>query len=247
VLLGVTGSVAAVKWEALALLLLPWADVRVLHSAAGARFAPLCAGYAPEAHAAWLAAAAAARGGADGCAVAAEAVAAAGADAALPPPSARLGLLLDACEWGGSFVAVGSDAVPHIELRRWADLLIIAPCSANTLARLAGGAADNLLTCVARAWPFSGGAEGGAAPRVAKPVLVAPAMNTAMWEHPVTAQHLRTLEGWGFTIVPPVEKRLACGDVGVGAMAAVELVAAAAQAALGLLGGGGGERRKTSL
>ena len=164
----------------------------------------------------------------------------AGADAALPPPAARLGLLLDACEWA-SLGAAGADAaVPHIELRRWADLLIIAPCSANTLARIAGGAADNLLTCVARAWPFAcaegggGGGGGGGPPRAAKPVLLAPAMNTAMWEHPVTAQHLRAVEGWGFTVIPPVEKRLVCGDVGVGAMAAAEDIAAAARAALGL-------------
>jgi hypothetical protein len=211
--------VAAVKWESLALLLLPWADLRVVHTSAGARFAPLCAGYAPESHAAWCAAAETVGAGAG-----------AGADAALPPDGARLGLLLDACEWS-SFGVVGADAVPHIELRRWADLLLVAPCTAHTLARLAGGAADNLLTSVARAWPFSGG---GGSPRVAKPVLVAPAMNTAMWEHPVTAQHLATIQGWGFAVVPPVEKRLACGDVGMGAMAAPVDVAAAARAALGL-------------
>jgi phosphopantothenoylcysteine decarboxylase len=233
IVLGVTGSVAAVKWETLALLLLPWADLRVLHTASGARFAPLCEGYAPAAHAAWRAAAAAARGGGGGGG-------GAGADAALPPPAARLGLLLDACEWASLGAAgVVDAAVPHIELRRWADLLIIAPCSANTLARIAGGAADNLLTCVARAWPFAGaegggGGGGGGPRRAAKPVLLAPAMNTAMWEHPVTAQHLRAVEGWGFTVVPPVEKRLACGDVGVGAMAAAEDIAAAARAALGL-------------
>jgi phosphopantothenoylcysteine synthetase/decarboxylase len=146
----------------------------------------------------------------------------------------------DAESTAAALIQCADAAVPHIELRRWADLLIIAPCSANTLARIAGGAADNLLTCVARAWPFAcaegggGGGGGGGPPRAAKPVLLAPAMNTAMWEHPVTAQHLRAVEGWGFTVIPPVEKRLVCGDVGVGAMAAAEDIAAAARAALGL-------------
>ena len=57
-------------------------------------------------------------------------------------------------------------------------------------------------------------------------------MNTAMWEHPATAAHLGALRAWGFGVVPPVAKRLACGDVGVGAMAGVAEVVAAARAAL---------------
>ena len=69
----------------------------------------------------------------------------------------------------------------HIELRRWADLFVIAPLDANTLAKLAGGLADNCLSCVWRAWDL------------ARPVVLAPAMNTLMWEHPLTARHLRTL------------------------------------------------------
>ena len=96
-----------------------------------------------------------------------------------------------------------------VQLRKWADLLLIAPLSANTLAKLAGGLADNLLTCVARAWAFS------------KPLLVAPAMNTAMWEHPLTASQLALLVTWGVRVVPPVVKVLACGDEGRGAMASV--------------------------
>lgn len=111
----------------------------------------------------------------------------------------------DAKEWG-SWNALG-DTVLHIELRRWADVLVIAPASANTLAKVAGGLADNLVTCVARAWPWGD-----------KPVVIAPAMNTAMWTHPVTPEHLERVERYGARIVPPVAKVLACGDHGVGAM-----------------------------
>ena len=109
------------------------------------------------------------------------------------------------------------DPVLHIELRRWADLFIIAPLSANTLAKLAGGLCDNLLTCVSRAWRIG---EAGAGP-----MIVAPAMNSEMWLHPVTAVQIRTVTEWGITVIPPVEKKLACGDIGVGGMEAPELIA----------------------
>ncbi|XP_020850279.1 phosphopantothenoylcysteine decarboxylase isoform X3 [Phascolarctos cinereus] len=64
-------------------------------------------------------------------------------------------------------------------------------------------------TCVIRAWDR------------AKPLLFCPAMNTAMWEHPITAQHVEQLKGFGYTEVPCVAKKLACGDEGLGAMAEV--------------------------
>jgi phosphopantothenoylcysteine decarboxylase len=73
------------------------------------------------------------------------------------------------------------DEVLHIQLRRWADLFLIAPLDANTLAKLAVGLSDNCLTCVWRAW------------EPARPVVLAPAMNTLMWEHPLTRRHLRCL------------------------------------------------------
>src|SRR3954452_1866261 len=73
------------------------------------------------------------------------------------------------------------DPVLHIELRRWADLLLVAPLDANTLAKLANGLADNCLTCVYRAWDQG------------RPVILAPAMNTLMWEHPLTLRHFRQL------------------------------------------------------
>ncbi|KAI8468368.1 MAG: flavoprotein [Monoraphidium minutum] len=150
-----------------------------------------------------------------------------------PLPEAVLPLLGDEDEWR-QWKQVG-DPVVHIELRRWADLLLVAPLSANTLAKAAGGLCDNLLTCVVRAWDFG------------RPLLVAPAMNTLMWESPFTAQHLAVLEALGARTIPPVGKRLACGDVGLGAMAAPEDIALACieelgrrASARGGAGGGGG-------
>lgn len=99
------------------------------------------------------------------------------------------------------------DKVLHIELRKWADGMIIAPLSANTLAKIANGLCDNLLTCIVRAWDFK------------KPLLLAPAMNTYMWKNPLTKKQLEICVDLGFTIVPPISKKLACGDVGEGAMA----------------------------
>mmetsp|Transcript_7909 Transcript_7909/g.29265 ORF Transcript_7909/g.29265 Transcript_7909/m.29265 type:complete len:189 (+) Transcript_7909:640-1206(+) len=155
-------------------------------------------------------------------------------------PVAAGEVLDDAQEWG-QWHAVG-DPVLHIELRRWADILVVAPLSANTLAKLANGLCDNLVTCVVRAWDFTPAAppspqhEGdpGAAPhqprhphRLAKPVLVAPAMNTHMWHSPFTERHLRELEALGVQVVQPVSKTLACADVGMGALAPVEQIAEA--------------------
>ncbi|KAM9061024.1 phosphopantothenoylcysteine decarboxylase isoform X1 [Sarcophilus harrisii] len=102
-----------------------------------------------------------------------------------------------------------SDPVLHIDLRRWADLLVVAPLDANTLGKVASGICDNLLTSVIRAWDRT------------KPLLFCPAMNTAMWEHPVTAQHMEQLKGFGYIEIPCVAKKLACGDEGLGAMAEV--------------------------
>lgn len=117
-------------------------------------------------------------------------------------------VLCDADEWD-SWHQRG-DPVLHIELRKWADLLIIAPLDANTMAKLAHGLCDNLLTCVVRAWDTE------------LPLLYCPAMNTAMWNHPLTDQHRQTLTELGYVEVACVLKTLVCGDTGYGAMAEVE-------------------------
>ena len=114
------------------------------------------------------------------------------------------------------------DPVLHIALRNWADILVIAPVSAHCLAGLATGAANSLALCVARAWDRS------------KPCLIAPAMNTHMWNHPITSTQLNLVVQWGATVIAPIEKKLACGDVGMGAMAETGHVCAAVQASLGM-------------
>ncbi len=163
-----------------------------------------------------------------------------------PDPLDPLGgpVFRDRDEWAGDLWR-RDDPVLHIEFRRWADLLVIAPLDANTLAKLALGLSDNFLTCLFRAWDF------------ARPVVLAPAMNTLMWDSPVTRRHLRQIledrgdggqgDSWtpddadtvfarhapGLVLVPPQPRRLACGDVGQGAMADVADIAEAVRRALG--------------
>ncbi|PXF40137.1 putative phosphopantothenoylcysteine decarboxylase [Gracilariopsis chorda] len=120
-------------------------------------------------------------------------------------------LLRDEDEW--STWGKISDPVLHIELRKWADIFLVAPLSANTLAKLAHGLCDNLLTCVARAWPFGTSDE-----KERKPFFVAPAMNTSMWNHPVTITQLEIIRSFGVCVIEPISKKLACGDTGQGAM-----------------------------
>jgi len=125
---------------------------------------------------------------------------------------------------------------------------LVAPLDAHTLAKFALGLCDNLLTCVYRAWDRD------------RPLVLAPAMNTAMWEHPATARHLEQLladlaSDWAvqaisapvpaerlcelinqhcpkLRIIPPIVKRLACGDEGLGAMAEVHTIVSWVEAAL---------------
>ncbi|KAK9958941.1 hypothetical protein ABG768_011037 [Culter alburnus] len=113
---------------------------------------------------------------------------------------------------GRSIWTKRSDPVLHIELRRWADVLVIAPLDANTLGKIASGICDNLLTCVVRAWDTS------------RPLLFCPAMNTAMWNHPITAQQVATLKGFGYVEIPCIAKKLVCGEEGKGAMAEVSTI-----------------------
>ena len=130
-------------------------------------------------------------------------------------------------EWKG-WQRLG-DTVLHIELRDWADLCLIAPLSAHTLAKLAHGLCDDLLSSVLRAWDWGY--------HRAKPVVLAPAMNTAMWVHPLTAAQLATVQSFAHdmvTVVPPQVKELACGEVGEGALASVTTIVEAVEKVLHL-------------
>lgn len=152
-------------------------------------------------------------------------------------PSDRVGVFRDADEWPKGGWKRGDD-VTHIELRRWADALVIAPLDAHTLAKWSTGMADNLLTSLVRAWDYQ------------KPLIVAPAMNTLMWESPITRRHFAQILAdragqWPpsgplpampallksfqncpdpIRIVEPVEKTLACGDTGSGGMAEISSI-----------------------
>jgi phosphopantothenoylcysteine decarboxylase/phosphopantothenate--cysteine ligase len=106
----------------------------------------------------------------------------------------------------------------HIDLARWADIVVVAPATANVLAKLALGLADDLLTTIALA--------------TTAPLLIAPAMNTAMWEHPATQGHLQTLQQRGVAIIDPAAGTLACGEVGVGKLAPLPAIVAAIEFAL---------------
>jgi phosphopantothenoylcysteine decarboxylase len=102
------------------------------------------------------------------------------------------------------------ESILHIEMRRWGDLFLLAPMDANTLAKMAVGLCDNLLTSIVRAWDWQ------------KPMVLCPAMNTMMWENPPTQEQITLLKQRGAAVIAPVEKKLACQDIGMGGMASVE-------------------------
>ncbi|KAF2704841.1 phosphopantothenoylcysteine decarboxylase [Pleomassaria siparia CBS 279.74] len=156
------------------------------------------------------------------------------------------GIYLDQDEWREPWVR--GNKILHIELRRWADMMLIAPLSANALAKITQGWSDNLLLSVVRAWDTTGeldpvrdmpgldrpreegegeGEEDGKGIPIkrVKRILVAPSMNTAMWKQPISRKQITVLDDeWGvksggwFEVLVPMEKELACGDVGGGAM-----------------------------
>ena len=112
--------------------------------------------------------------------------------------------------------AEAEQGMGHIELARWADLLLIAPATADLIARLSAGRADDLLTTVALATPA--------------PLLLAPAMNQQMWRDTATAANIETLATRGATIIGPGEGSQACGDTGPGRMEEPPVIADAAAA-----------------
>lgn len=107
----------------------------------------------------------------------------------------------------------------HIELSRAADLVVVAPATADLMAKMAGGHADDLASTLLMATD--------------KRVIVAPAMNVRMWEHPATKRNLATLQGDGIAVVGPAEGNMACGEFGPGRMSEVPDIVAAVQGALG--------------
>lgn len=109
----------------------------------------------------------------------------------------------------------GGENIPHIVLADSADLLLIAPATANTIGKVANGLADNLLSAIALATPA--------------PILMAPAMETDMWQHPATQRNVANLKAWGVELVGPAAGRLASGAMGQGRLVEPEEIVAAAQ------------------
>jgi len=106
----------------------------------------------------------------------------------------------------------------HIALADRADLILIAPCTANVMAKLAHGLADDLLTCTVLACPA--------------PLLLAPAMNDRMWDHPATQANRKILEERGARFVEPAAGDLACGREGRGRLAELDVIMGAVETIL---------------
>ena len=94
--------------------------------------------------------------------------------------------------------------VKHVSLSKLADIILIAPCTANVIGKIAGGICDDMLTTTVMA--------------TKAPVVISPAMNTGMWENPILQDNIKKLEGYGYHFIKPVSGRLACGDIGSGKM-----------------------------
>ena len=100
--------------------------------------------------------------------------------------------------------------VKHVSLAKRGDLFIVAPCTANVIGKLAHGICDDMLTTTMLA--------------TRAPKLIAPAMNTGMWENPILQDNLVKLKGYGYHIIDPIIGRLACGDTGTGKMNSEEVI-----------------------
>ncbi|MBD3241608.1 MAG: bifunctional phosphopantothenoylcysteine decarboxylase/phosphopantothenate--cysteine ligase CoaBC [Chitinivibrionales bacterium] len=102
--------------------------------------------------------------------------------------------------------------IDHIHLANWGDWYVVCPATANTIAKMAHGVADNLVTTLALCF--------------AQRTVVVPAMNTAMWDHPATRRNCAMLSDLGVRVLPVAEGELACGTSGAGRMIPVETIAA---------------------
>ncbi len=126
------------------------------------------------------------------------------------------------------FAIPAGQNIPHISLADSADLLLIAPATANTIGKLANGLADNLLAAVALATPA--------------PILLAPAMETDMWQHRATQANMQKLRDWGVFSVGPAAGRLASGAMGQGRMVEPDEIVEAVRLVLGKSGDFAGRR-----
>jgi len=100
--------------------------------------------------------------------------------------------------------------IEHVSLAEKADLILIAPATANIIAKIASGICDDLLTCVCLASKA--------------PILICPAMNENMYQHRITQDNIKKLKSLGYRFVEPIKGRLACGKVGRGCLAEVETI-----------------------
>ena len=100
--------------------------------------------------------------------------------------------------------------VKHVSLAKRGDLFVVAPCTANVIGKLAHGICDDMLTTTMLA--------------TRAPKLIAPAMNTGMWENPILQDNLVKLKGYGYHVIDPIIGRLACGDTGTGKMNSEEVI-----------------------
>ncbi|MDR0968881.1 MAG: phosphopantothenoylcysteine decarboxylase [Holosporaceae bacterium] len=112
------------------------------------------------------------------------------------------------------FEEIVCEDIRHISLAKKADLVLIAPATANFIGKLAAGIADDMLTTVVAA-------------AYGKPIVICPAMNTAMYENPIIQNNIAKLTKLGYRFIEPKESRLACGDLGKGALANVDVIISA--------------------
>lgn len=105
----------------------------------------------------------------------------------------------------GLFTRDLPSSIPHIDLARSADLMVIAPATANLIAKMAAGICDDLLSSLLLSTDA--------------PILLAPSMNTRMLQHPATRRNLKILQDWGCRIAEPSDGELACGEEGPGRLA----------------------------
>ena len=112
------------------------------------------------------------------------------------------------------FAPVNDHSTEHIALKDWGDIMVVAPATANCIGKLASGIADDALSTLLLAFSH-------------KPLYLAPAMNTDMWEHPAVQQNIATLKARGVNIIDPADGELACGATGAGRMAEPEDIASA--------------------